>query len=219
MATPHPDAGPINTAGAEDSPFITPDGETFLFFFTRDAQIPPEQQLLDDVTGLYLSHRVGDRWSEPSRLVLQDIGRLSLDGSGFLQGETLWSCSARAGNLREIDLWPADLHGDRASNWRNAGHEIHLEIGTGEMHLSADGQALYFHAPRPGAADFDLYVSRRSGEGWARPSRWPRSTPKRAKAGRSSPKMGRSLGLPDSPRAHRRSSARGGPAATGQRRS
>jgi hypothetical protein len=161
MATPHPDAG------AEDSPFITPDGETFLFFFTRDAQIPPEQQLLDDVTGLYLSHRVGDRWSEPSRLVLQDIGRLSLDGSGFLQGETLWSCSARAGNLREIDLWPADLHGDRASNWRNAGHEIHLEIGTGEMHLSADGQALYFHAPRPGAADFDLYVSRRSGEGWA----------------------------------------------------
>jgi ribosomal protein L24E len=164
---PIPLPGPINTAGAEDSPFITPDGETFLFFFTPEARIPPEQQLLDGVTGLYLSHRVGDRWGEPVRLILQDSGELSLDGCGFLQGEVLWFCSARAGNLREIDLWLADLRGDRASNWRNAGHEINREIGAGEMHLSADGQALYFHAPRPGAGDLDLYVSRRSGEAWA----------------------------------------------------
>ena len=31
---PVPMPGPINTAGGEDSPFITPDGNSFYFFFT-----------------------------------------------------------------------------------------------------------------------------------------------------------------------------------------
>ena len=31
---PQPLGAPINTAGAEDSPFITPYGQTFYFFFT-----------------------------------------------------------------------------------------------------------------------------------------------------------------------------------------
>ena len=39
----------INTAGAEDSPFITPDGNTLYFFFTPDVNVPVEQQLLDGV--------------------------------------------------------------------------------------------------------------------------------------------------------------------------
>jgi len=164
---PLPLPGPINTAGAEDSPFITPDGETFLFFFTPNAQIPPEQQLMDGVTGLYISRREGESWGEPQRLVLQDPGELALDGCGFLQGELLWFCSARQGNLRDIDLWFADLRDGSASNWRNAGAAINLELNTGEMHLSADGQSLFFHAPRPGADDFDLYVARRLGDGWS----------------------------------------------------
>jgi len=29
--------GPVNTAGGEDSPFITPDGQTLYFFFTADV--------------------------------------------------------------------------------------------------------------------------------------------------------------------------------------
>jgi len=44
---PIPMAGPINTAGGEDSPFITPDGKTFYFFFTPDVLIPAEKQLTD----------------------------------------------------------------------------------------------------------------------------------------------------------------------------
>ncbi len=37
---PVPVAGPVNTAGAEDSPFIAPDGGMFLFWFTPDVTIP-----------------------------------------------------------------------------------------------------------------------------------------------------------------------------------
>ncbi|MCJ7532733.1 MAG: hypothetical protein MUO64_17135 [Anaerolineales bacterium] len=35
--------GSINTAGAEDSPYITPDGNTLYFFFTPDVSVPPEK--------------------------------------------------------------------------------------------------------------------------------------------------------------------------------
>ena len=57
---PVPMTGPINTAGAEDSPFITPDGNRF-FFFTPDVRVPAEKQLLDKVTGIWWSRKVGDR--------------------------------------------------------------------------------------------------------------------------------------------------------------
>ena len=38
---------PVNTAGAEDSPFIMPDGNTLYFFFTPDPAVPVEKQLID----------------------------------------------------------------------------------------------------------------------------------------------------------------------------
>ncbi len=37
---PVPLEGPVNTAGGEDSPFVTPDGNTLSFFFTPAVQIP-----------------------------------------------------------------------------------------------------------------------------------------------------------------------------------
>ena len=40
---PVPVPGGVNTAGAEDSPFITPDGKTLYFFFTPDVNIPVEE--------------------------------------------------------------------------------------------------------------------------------------------------------------------------------
>lgn len=45
----------INTAGGEDSPFIMPDGNTLYFFFTPNVSVPAEKQLLDKVTGIYVS--------------------------------------------------------------------------------------------------------------------------------------------------------------------
>jgi hypothetical protein len=48
---PLPVPGAVNTAGAEDSPFIPPDGGTLFFFFTPDVTVPVEKQLLDGATG------------------------------------------------------------------------------------------------------------------------------------------------------------------------
>ncbi len=49
---PVPMPGPVDTAGAEDSPFITPDGQDFYFFFTPDVRADVTKQLLDHVTGI-----------------------------------------------------------------------------------------------------------------------------------------------------------------------
>ena len=71
---------PTNTAGGEDSAFILPDGQTLYFFFTPDVSIPVEQQVLDQTTGIYISHRLNSAWTDPERVWLQNPGKLALDG-------------------------------------------------------------------------------------------------------------------------------------------
>ena len=52
----------INTAGAEDSPFVMPDGNTLYLFFTPDVRVPAEKQVIDGVTGIYVSKKVNGQW-------------------------------------------------------------------------------------------------------------------------------------------------------------
>jgi hypothetical protein len=167
---PRPLGPPIDTAGAEDSPFITPDGQHLYFVFTPDVRVPVEKQLLDGVTGLYSSERQGDGWGEPQRVVLTKPGELALDGCEFLEGNTLWFCSARAGNYRGVDLWQAQLQGDHWGDIRNAGEQLNQDCQVGEMHLSADGATMYFHraSSRP-QADLDIWVTNLVGDQWTEP--------------------------------------------------
>ena len=59
---PEPLAAEINTAGLEDSPYITPDGKTLFFFFTPDTKKPAEEQLVDGATGIYWSKWIEESW-------------------------------------------------------------------------------------------------------------------------------------------------------------
>lgn len=158
---------PVNTAGAEDSPFITPDGETLYFFFTPDVDQPVERQILDGVTGIYETHRVEGAWSKPTRVVLQDPGKLAGDGCEFVQGEVMWFCSVREGytgihwfTARKVDgVW---------QDWRLA--DFREEDQVGELHITADGQELYFHSARPGGrGGLDIWVMHREGDDWGTP--------------------------------------------------
>lgn len=165
---PIPLPGPINTAGAEDSPFILPEGNTFFFFFTPDVRVPPEKQLLDGVTGIWWSKRNGDTWNAPERIVLNDA--LALDGCAFVQGAVMYFCSARTGNSREIDVWRAELKEGRWTNWANAGKRLNVDLEIGEFHFSADGRELYFHSTRAGGkGKIDLWVTRLVNGEWQTP--------------------------------------------------
>ncbi|MBN2358102.1 MAG: PD40 domain-containing protein [Deltaproteobacteria bacterium] len=165
---PVPWASPVNTAGAEDSPFFSPDGSRFVFVFVPDVRVPVDKQMQDCTVGLWQTVRQGDGWSEPARLLLSDD--LALDGCPVIHGDTLWFCSVRAGNYREVDAYLATRQGDGWADWRNAGEQLNRERQIGEWHLSADGNTLYFGAERGGGfGGLDLYAMLRSGDGWGEP--------------------------------------------------
>jgi len=166
--TPVPMQGPINTAGAEDSAFIMPDGKTFFFFFTPDVDVPPEKQLIDGVTGIWWC-RMDGTWSEPERIVLNND--VSLDGAEFVQGNTMWFASVRAGNYGEIDFYTAEYINGKWGNVKNAGEQLNSEYDVGELHITSDGQTMYCG---DGWGDGgDIYVLHKTSDGWSEPVALP----------------------------------------------
>ena len=167
---PVPMPYPINTAGAEDSGFITPDGNTFYIWFTPDVPVPPDKQILDGVTGIYVSHKVDGQWQQPERVWLQNPCHLALDGCLFVLGDEMWFCSGREGNYRELDMWTAEFKDGCWTNWKNAGEKLNVDYKIGELHITADGKEMYFHSDRAGGkGQYDIWVSRRVDGVWQEP--------------------------------------------------
>ncbi|HBQ63960.1 MAG TPA: hypothetical protein DD727_03370 [Clostridiales bacterium] len=167
---PIPLPHPANTAGAEDSPFILPDGRTLYLFFTPDVRQPAEKQVADGVTGLYVTRRIeGDDddgqpiWSTPERVWLQKPGKLSMDGAVCIQDEEMWFASVREG-FTGANMFIAKWSGDRWAGWKYVGNRLMKEIGIGEVHIHGD--MLYFHSDRAGGmGGYDLWTTTRSTRG------------------------------------------------------
>jgi hypothetical protein len=169
FSDPVPLPAPINTAGTEDSPFVAPDGRLY-FWFTPSMARPAEVQLTDGVTGIYVAQAEGDSWGEPARVVLQDAGRLALDGCAFVDTVQLWFCTAREG-LEGIHWFVARDVDGRWGEWELAEASLPQDGQVGELHFSADGQTLVFHSDRPhGAGGRDLWMAVRGAEGAWSPS-------------------------------------------------
>jgi len=158
---------PINTAGAEDSGFMMPDGNTFYVWFTPDPQVPPEKQVIDDVTGIYVSKKINGQWQKPERVWLQDPDKLSLDGCEFVQNNKIWFCTAREG-YTGLHWGTADYVSGKWQNWKVADFNPDYEVG--ELHITADGKELYFHSPRAGGkGGYDIWVSKKENGEWLPP--------------------------------------------------
>jgi hypothetical protein len=164
---PVPMPYPINTAGAEDSGFIMPDGETFYVWFTPDPGASLQGQLADGVTGIYVAHKVNDVWQPPEQVVLQDPDKQSLDGCAFVQDCTMWFCTARTG-YTGLHWFTVTCENGTWRHWQAASFPPEYEVG--ELHITADGTELYFHSPRAGGkGQYDIWVSERTGTSWLPP--------------------------------------------------
>jgi len=183
---PVPLARTVNTAGAEDSPFIPAGSGELYFFFTPDVKVPVEKQILDGVTGIYVSRWADGGWGEPERVLLQDAGKLSLDGCEFVSGNTMLFCSAREG-YSGIHWFSATLADGGWSGWANSDFDPAYQVG--ELHITDDGNRLYFHSSREGGSGgLDIGVSERADGKWQPPENvgavntagdegWPYLTP------------------------------------------
>jgi hypothetical protein len=154
---PVPVPGPLNTAGAEDAPFISADGSELFFFFTPVGPAPAETQVGDGYTGIWVSRWDGQEWGIASRVVLQGPGDLALDGCPALDGDTLWFCSARAGNFRGVDMWTATRDGEGWTGWQNAGERLNAELQVGELHPLGGSTILYYDAPAGEGLEKDIW--------------------------------------------------------------
>lgn len=168
---PTPLPAPVNTAGAEDSSFILPDGNTLYFFFTPDVRIPAEKQLIDGVTGIYVAKKVDGVWQNPERIILQDKNKVALDGCEFVSGDTMWFCSAREG-YDGIHWFTAEFKNNKWQNWKLADFPEKYEVG--ELHFTADGNEVYFHSDRAasragGKNGLDIWVSKKVDNAWQEP--------------------------------------------------
>jgi hypothetical protein len=163
LEAPEPMEGPVNTAGAEDSPFWTPDG--FFFFFTPDVTVPVTGQVLDGVTGIWFAP---DDGSEPVRVRLSMKPDDALDGCPSFDDDTLWFCTVRGGNHGEIDYWVADWDGVEARNWENAGEDLNTGLIGGEIHVLGD--TMWFGGQgEDSLGEADLYALHREGDAWGEP--------------------------------------------------
>jgi hypothetical protein len=164
---PTPMPYPINTAGAEDSPFVLPDGKTLYFFFTPDVRVPVQEQITDSVTGIYVSTEQDGVWSEPQKVVLSDD--ISLDGCTFVQENMMWFCSARKG-YTGVHWFTAELVDNQWQNWEYAGDRFPKSFEVGELHITRDGTELCFHSSRPGGkGNYDIWVAKGLDGEWCEP--------------------------------------------------
>jgi hypothetical protein len=167
---PVPVEGPVNTAGAEDSPFILPDGNTMYFWYNGDQTKTVQEQVYDPMTGVHVAKKVNGLWQEPQRLYLQYFDKLSFDGAAMQRGNTLWFAAIREGNYRSVDMWTAELVNGRWTNWQNAGQLLNQIYEVGELHVTADGNEIYFNSTRAGGkGQSDIWVTRRVNGKWQEP--------------------------------------------------
>jgi hypothetical protein len=164
---PVPMPYPINTAGAEDSGFIMPDGNTFYVWFTPDPVASLQEQLTDGVTDIYVSQKVKGVWQQPERVVLQDPDKKSLDGCAFVQDCTMWFCTARTG-YTGLHWFTASCDDGTWGQWEDADFNPDYEVG--ELHITADGKELYFHSSRAGGkGQYDIWFSENQNGEWLPP--------------------------------------------------
>ena len=165
---PVPVPGLVNTTGGEDSPFIMPDGNKLYLFFTPDVSIPAQKQVLDGVTGIYVSQLVNGTWAEAERVVLQDQGKLAGDGCAFVQNQFIWFCSAREG-YTGMNWFKAEFNNGVWQNWQLL--EFDPTYLVGEFHISSDGSDLYFASDRAGGVgNLDIWVSQWVDGRWNEPA-------------------------------------------------
>lgn len=147
---------PINTPGNEGALCVSPDGMTIIITCCsrRDSY---------GSCDLYLSHRVGNNWSEPENLG-ENVNSTAWESQPSLaaDGRTLYFVSTRRGGFGGSDIWKSIKKDD--GYWSepvNLGKLINTTADEMAPFIHPDGRTLYFSSRgHMGMGGADLFVSR-----------------------------------------------------------
>jgi hypothetical protein len=155
----------INTAGAEDSPFIPADRDELYFVFVKDVREEIHIQIKDAVNGIWVSKFINSAWQEPELILLQKPGKLALNGCEFVQGNKMVFCSAREG-YTGVHWFSAEFKDGKWTNWKNADFPSRYDVG--ELHIS--GNELYYHSDKKGGkGGRDIWMLTKVEDEWKNP--------------------------------------------------
>lgn len=82
-----------------------------------DVRLSVEQQLLDSVSGVWVSYKVENEWIDAERVWLQDPGKLSLDGAVCIQNNEMLFASAPEG-YTGVNMFTAVWVDGKWKNWK-----------------------------------------------------------------------------------------------------
>ena len=158
---------PVNTRGAEDSAFVLPDGNTLYVWFTPNNRMDVIEQSQDLVTGIYEYRKSGEGWIDKGRIWLVEPGEPHLDGCGFFLENKAWICGVRQG-VEGIHWFTTEYSDGKWSEAVLDDFDPSYEVG--ELHISSDGNQLYFHSSRSGGkGGLDIWMSEKVNGEWGPP--------------------------------------------------
>jgi hypothetical protein len=139
--------------------------------------------------GIYVSHKIDGVWSAPKRVLLQDSGKLALDGCEVIQENTMYFCSAREG-YTGLHWFKATYFDGKWQSWENVDAFLKTnQYEVGELYITSDYNELYFHSNRAGGlGGLDIWVCENINGQWSNPQNvqtinspsdegWPTLTP------------------------------------------
>lgn len=156
----------ISTSGAEDSPFIPMDRDELYFFFAKDVREDVHVQVRDVLNGIWMSEWDGERWQEPKLVVLQNKGKLALNGAAFVQGDEMIFVTAREG-YTGLHWFKAEYVKGKWRKWKQADFDPAYKVG--ELHIHED--RLYYHSTLEGGkGENDIWFLTKQDGLWKTPT-------------------------------------------------
>lgn len=157
---------PINTPGNEGALCVSPDGMTIVITCCsrRDSY---------GSCDLYLSHRLGNNWSEPENLG-PEVNSFAWESQPCLSadGRSLFFVSTRRGGYGGSDIYKSSLRENGEWNLPvNLGDTINTPSDEMAPYIHPDGRTLYFSSKgHPGMGGADLFFSRLGSDNrWLKP--------------------------------------------------
>jgi dipeptidyl aminopeptidase/acylaminoacyl peptidase len=148
----------------DSDPTFAPDGRTL--YFVSDRPAPGRDSARADLD-VWRVRREGDRWGAPEHLGPEVNTRAQELGPAWHDG-WLYFSSSRGGRARMLDLFRARATGD-GFGAAEALAPLNTAASESDAELSPDGTLLTFWSDRQGGEGGDLYLSRRTGDGWSAP--------------------------------------------------